>query len=271
MNCSDVRRYLSAYLDSELDCNTNLAVNDHLERCGDCAERFEQEAGLESAIRDHLAATPSRPEFWSGVDAALKADDRRRGRRWWPAAFAAAALALITAGLWSAWPPATSAGTGAGTGEIGLIVALRERATDVQREGTTVVNGYRALDAASAKALVERFLGNAAFLEVAPRPTDVAPHKLQLVGGGTTHVGGEETPVLHYRCCNKDLCVFFMVPASLQRFPKALEMLKQRGDLTCRISPTGTVSIHRCPKSGAVIGVAGSPCAPSLPTVLVSR
>lgn len=270
MTCAELRRFLSAYLDSELETTTSLAVNDHLERCDDCRERFEREAQLERGIRDELQATPSGQEFWTKMDGVLEADDpRRTSRRWWvPLAAAAAALAIVLGG-W-VWQQRGASPAGA-PDEMGLVVALRERASDMNREGTTSVDDYGPMDEARARALLEQFLGPQSLLTVQPRPDAVAPHKLELVGGGTTHVGGVATPVLHYRCCSKDVCVFFVVPASMRQFPQALAKLQALGQLTCSPSPAGTVSIRRCPETGNVIGVAGSPCAPGIGTALVTR
>lgn len=274
MTCAELRRYLSAYLDSELETTTSLAVNDHLERCDDCRERFDREERLERGIRDQLQATPANLAFWTTLDQVLAADEPRRvaPRRWVPVA-AAAALLLAAFGGWAlvaGGNDATSPGD-ARSDEMGLVVALRERASDMRREGSGTVNDYGPMDEPRARALVEQFLGPQSLLTVQPRPDAVTPHKLELVGGGTTYVGGVETPVLHYRCCSRDVCVFFVVPASMRHFPEALARLQSLGQLTCSPSPEGTVSIRRCPSTGNVIGVAGSPCAPGIGDALITR
>lgn len=52
MMCSDVREYLFAFLDNELDAALSIEVQRHLERCGRCAREVE----IERAIRKSLAA-----------------------------------------------------------------------------------------------------------------------------------------------------------------------------------------------------------------------
>lgn len=54
MNCTQIRIYLSPYLDSELDPTTTFEISRHLEGCEQCARLFEAEACLERAIRDQL-------------------------------------------------------------------------------------------------------------------------------------------------------------------------------------------------------------------------
>lgn len=52
MICSEVREYLFAFLDNELDVALSIEVQRHLERCGQCAHEVE----IERAIRKSLAA-----------------------------------------------------------------------------------------------------------------------------------------------------------------------------------------------------------------------
>lgn len=267
MTCSDVRRYLSAYLDSELETSISLSVNEHLERCEACAERFEQEAGLEAAIRDHLQATPSRPEFWAGVDASLDRADRRR-TPWWPVL--AAALLLCAAGVWWVVRPGAVPAEGPGESQVMLTAVLRERVMDMQRD-RSAIRGYHAADAAAAKALAEHHLGagNVQLASIAPPHERIAPHDFVLLGAGTVFVGGEETPVLHYRCCGNPLYVFLIAPKALRRFPQCEQWLMEHGGLDR--SEAIPVSLKRCPASGVVLAVAGTGCASPIATALVSR
>ena len=52
MICSEVREYLFAFLDNELDAALSIEVQRHLERCGRCAHEVE----IERAIRKSLVA-----------------------------------------------------------------------------------------------------------------------------------------------------------------------------------------------------------------------
>lgn len=52
MNCAEVREYLFAFLDSELDAPLSIEIQRHLERCHDCA----REAEVERSVRNQLMA-----------------------------------------------------------------------------------------------------------------------------------------------------------------------------------------------------------------------
>ncbi len=106
MNCADVREYIFAFLDSELDAAHSIEVQRHLDRCCDCA----RDAEIERAIRKQLILTleqsaeamPSLDDSWG---AALHEDvgrsrvslGRRATRR--RGFLAAAAVALAVAGV----------------------------------------------------------------------------------------------------------------------------------------------------------------------------
>lgn len=61
MNCSELREYLFAFLDSELDSALSIEVQRHLEQCPECA----REAEIERAIRRQLSYVLH--ESWEGV------------------------------------------------------------------------------------------------------------------------------------------------------------------------------------------------------------
>lgn len=107
MNCTDVREYIFAFLDSELDAAHSIEVQRHLDRCCDCA----RDAEIERAIRKQLVLTLEQPgeamplldDSWKE---ALHENTRRSGAsparratraRGWLAV--AAALALTVAGV----------------------------------------------------------------------------------------------------------------------------------------------------------------------------
>lgn len=107
MNCADVREFLFAFLDSELDAPHSIDVQRHLDRCCDCA----RDAEIERAIRKQLVVTleqspgeiPSLDDSWRDVghqDAGrTAASPIGRAARWRGWLAAAAAVALAVAGM----------------------------------------------------------------------------------------------------------------------------------------------------------------------------
>ena len=54
MNCSQTRKFLSAFQDNELDVRTNIELLEHIEMCDGCRARLEAERRLKEAIAGHL-------------------------------------------------------------------------------------------------------------------------------------------------------------------------------------------------------------------------
>jgi len=52
MTCSEVREYLFAFLDNELDAALSMELQRHIDRCPECAREVE----IERAVRKHLGA-----------------------------------------------------------------------------------------------------------------------------------------------------------------------------------------------------------------------
>lgn len=259
MTCADLRRYLSAFLDSELDGGTTAEVGAHLDACPDCAERVEAETRLERAICERLGAEPVRDCFWDECRERL--GRRGLGRRWVALAWAASVLVAVAGGFALGHAPAAGA---AQSGARELIAVLRERGREAQHGIPAALHEYQAVESsARAQDLLGRFVGDAnrRLVHLDPGATG---HGTRLVGYGTTFVGGEEVPVLHYRCCGQDLCVFFVMPVALSHFPGVARVLADGRGLTCAACPTTNVALRVCPKSGTVIAAVGSGCAPGL-------
>jgi len=52
MNCEDLKMYLAAYLDDELDIAESLRLDQHLTECAECRRLQEEHLALRSALRD---------------------------------------------------------------------------------------------------------------------------------------------------------------------------------------------------------------------------
>lgn len=81
MKCDESLRFLSPYLDSELDPKTSFEIGRHLEECASCKARFEQEEALErkieAALRPGEAASPADAAIWAKVDGTVRAEAAR--------------------------------------------------------------------------------------------------------------------------------------------------------------------------------------------------
>lgn len=109
MNCQETRKWISPYLDSELDPTKTFEVSQHLESCEQCRDRFEKEGRA-----DELMAAMLRREEpfvnWAALERAISTPRRRIAvlrPRWVLAAAACVAFLLISLGE---WPDRTIAG-----------------------------------------------------------------------------------------------------------------------------------------------------------------
>ncbi|MFQ5414477.1 MAG: zf-HC2 domain-containing protein [Phycisphaerae bacterium] len=102
MNCKQVRRWLSPYLDSELGPTKTFEISEHLAACDACRWRFERERRVDRAVAERLGEVPA--VKWGEVESAAM---RPSGvlRPW--AARGGAVLGLAAClmfGLWLAVP-----------------------------------------------------------------------------------------------------------------------------------------------------------------------
>ena len=52
MNCTDVRKYFYAFLDSELDVEKNIEILSHLNMCHACGLKIEKERFLQKRVKE---------------------------------------------------------------------------------------------------------------------------------------------------------------------------------------------------------------------------
>lgn len=105
MNCKDVRKYLYAFADGELETSESLAVLEHLNMCPSCAAKVSAQQRLRSAVARVMASSPAPAGLDHRVREAVAREARGRGsggladllrRRYgWPALAAAALIALV--------------------------------------------------------------------------------------------------------------------------------------------------------------------------------
>jgi mycothiol system anti-sigma-R factor len=110
MSCTEIREYLFAFLDNELDAHLSIELQNHLDHCPVCAQQAEIEREVRRQLSRVLADDRAVPDFNATVLAATLADGRavpgatRFAWRHWRAAkltgIAAAIAAVVMA--WTA-------------------------------------------------------------------------------------------------------------------------------------------------------------------------
>ncbi|MGD9013367.1 MAG: zf-HC2 domain-containing protein [Desulfobacterales bacterium] len=107
MNCEEIKKLISGYLDDALEVADHQRVTEHLQACADCraeARAIEKSWELLGTIQDIEPDPNYRVRFWQSVDARQPWPARILQhiqslflqRRWVPAAAAAAIVALIS-------------------------------------------------------------------------------------------------------------------------------------------------------------------------------
>ena len=117
MNCTEIREYLFAFLDNELDAHLSIELQHHLDHCPACAQQAEIEREVRRQLGGVLADDQAVPAFDAVDLAATLADGRAEpgtarfsGRRWRAAKLVGLA-AVVTAVviLWTATRPGSLA------------------------------------------------------------------------------------------------------------------------------------------------------------------
>ena len=113
MSCDLTQRYVSGYLDSELDLVRTIEVEAHLKSCEFCARELENQQALREALRRgslaYAAPASLRTRIQTSLDAAKATKIPERASAWhglqiWRLAAAFAVLVLCTVTAWQLLP-----------------------------------------------------------------------------------------------------------------------------------------------------------------------
>jgi anti-sigma factor (TIGR02949 family) len=106
MNCDEIRKFLDAYVDGELESTRQLDVETHLAGCPDCKKVAEQIANFSSFVRTDMKVYKAPPELRSKIRTSLRKESEPMFAWFFkysrPLAYAAAGLVLGFALAW-AW------------------------------------------------------------------------------------------------------------------------------------------------------------------------
>ena len=201
MSCKLTQRFVSGYLDGELDLSRTIEMETHLQSCGDCARELESQKALRAALqRGSLAyAAPDglRERIQSSLRSTVPTEVPERTSAWrpflflrpllllrWAGAFAVLALCAVTA-----WQ---------------LLPGLRGPAPDQRIEAEVFASHVRSLEANHLEDVISTdqhtvkpwFDGK---LDFSPPVEDLAGDGFPLVGGRLDYLEGREVAALVYQ------------------------------------------------------------------------
>ncbi len=101
MDCLEARKRMQLYLDSELEAETSLEIERHLESCPECHEMFRAEEAFNQQMANFLSQGERTESLWRRIESKLEAGHNKVGlRSLWPFALAASVAALLLLWLW---------------------------------------------------------------------------------------------------------------------------------------------------------------------------
>jgi len=109
VNCHETQRWLTGYLDGELDLVNAVALEAHLKTCARCAQAHANQQALQAAIRGSRFYAPAPAGLQQRIQTSLRqADTSARAPlrvrwRWYSVALALACVAVLAWGLGRAW------------------------------------------------------------------------------------------------------------------------------------------------------------------------
>lgn len=237
MRCEEVRRWISPYLDSEVDPHTNFEIAQHLEVCAGCQQVFEAERQLETALASSLPTDPETQAAWEqAVHHAIPIGVWKP--RQWQVAVAAVSLALVVLGGWQGW-----------------VIANQDLVRSAVSNHRAYVANRLTLDVPSntPEAVEAFFAGKLPFSVQCPR--DLSQQEIQLVGARLCHL--KRVPVAHllYHVGNQPVSLFLVDEEGLARFRQQASLLGTPG--SPRAYRIGSATVVTSQSSDGVICAVG--------------
>jgi len=226
LSCDLTQRFVSGYLDGELDLVRTIEVEAHLKSCEFCARELENQQALREALRRsslaYAAPASLRNRIQASLDAAsapappteipVKVSAWQGFQIWrWAAAFAVLAVCSFTA-----WQ---------------LLPGLRDRSSNQQLAAEVFASHVRSLEANHLMDVVSTdqhtvkpwFDGK---LDFAPPVEDMASEGFPLIGGRLDYLQGREVAALVYQRRKHFINLFVWPDTSGSNAPPAMESMQ---------------------------------------------
>ena len=217
MKCIEAHSRIHAYMDSELDLLSALAVEAHLLACGACSQMHAQHAAARRMLRGHATSFAAPPALRAQLRNLTAPADRRAARPWrsgfpvtastWPSFGAAMAFAIVTT-----WTVFTHFSIDAAAEHLPEeIVSSHVRAL-VSNQPADIVSA----DPQQIKPWLDERLG------YSPRVDDLARDGYSLVGSRIDYVREHRVAALVYRHLGRPIDVYVWPASARDAPPRAL-------------------------------------------------
>ncbi len=193
MSCKEVREFVDAYVDKELDVISSSQFEQHLRECAACRTKYEQYAQMHNSVRARIEYFPRPKGLEQRLRAMLYPVDRAensRGRReWFP--------------HWRAWAMAAAL-IAVVVSSVVLVQTVRRRSASEMVAQEVVSSHIRSLLANHLSDVVSTdqhtvkpwFTGK---LDFAPVVKDLSSNGFPLIGGRLDYIDGHEVAALVYK------------------------------------------------------------------------
>ncbi|MBI3098116.1 MAG: zf-HC2 domain-containing protein [Planctomycetes bacterium] len=247
MNCDEVRRRLSLFLDSDCTAETAQDMLRHAESCPSCAERVASETRIEHRLKEILGASAAGDgEAWERAISGLPAgaSDGASGARRSPAGRRRAALVLAALSMAAA----------------ALLAWLRpwhrelDLALELAAHHQKVLEGKSPLEVESPDPAVVHAFFRGKYLFQLPTCGEL-PGGMRLAGGRPCYLAGAPTAYYVAHRGETAITVAVFAPEGLDAFPMARERLSSSDRLHCRI---GSMEIVAHQGKGRVVAAIGA-------------
>ncbi|MFQ5956777.1 MAG: zf-HC2 domain-containing protein [Candidatus Brocadiales bacterium] len=220
MRCKEYIKYLSPYIDSELDAKTCVEIADHLALCQDCRKRFAQEQEVEKLLVERLKDGQMPRDTWKAIQTSVGAYDQapsytarsRIDLRWLVPAIATAVL-VIGLSVFFFWVKTSE--------NKSLVLALQEVHEGYLKDEVTVGGDVVWPEDFRQMPLLGRM----------PQSGNIGGHEVELLGGKPYYLKDVELAFLEYQCCGEPVSVFIMRKEDLDRFPQTRDLLERNRGL----------------------------------------
>lgn len=208
MDCQTAKKWLSPYLDSELETAKTFEINEHLRGCEGCRRRFDAERQVDAMLRDRLCRETMPPETWQRLRREVNRS-QLWGRLRVPAFVAAAACVMLAAFMYM--------GPGAGAGDV--------RHEVFAGQWQQYVNESIPTKNVLSEAEIGRALRDEFGLSISTAMEDTHRHPVQVIGARHVLFGSQPALEIRVNCCGRSAVITTLHQADAQKLPEGLREL----------------------------------------------